>query len=123
MATEPQINRLRADIDANEASLPNPEANDIFAEAGESYTNQKCIDAYARVISIRRIMASAAKLTAYRQNNTQESLDQVFDHLNRLLTIWQTALDDAIKSTSTSGAARFGGLRRAPKPIREYPDS
>lgn len=121
MASESQRNRLRADLDANEASLPDAEIDDIFDEAGESYTDAAAIKAETRVIAIRRLLASSAKLVSYRQNNSQESASDVFAHLKQLLSLWQDQLDDAVDKASTSGAARFAGLRRKPKNIREYP--
>ena len=123
MASESQRSRLRADIGANEASLPDDEADEIFDEAGESYTDADAITAATRVIAIRRLLASSAKLVSYRQNNSQESASDVFAHLRLLLSLWQDELDSAVKSASSVGVAKFGGMRRKPKNIREYPDA
>lgn len=122
MAEELQRNRLRADIGADATTLPDAEADEIFVEAGESYTDAGAIKAATRVIAIRRLLASSAKLTTYRQNNSSENASDVFKHLKDLLSLWQGELDDASAAASTVGAARFGGLRRKPKLIREYPD-
>ena len=82
MATETQRVRLRSDIGATVASLPDDDADDIFTEAGEKYTDADSITAYTRVLAIRRLMANAAKLTDYTQNESQEKQSQVFPSLS-----------------------------------------
>jgi len=121
MATDTERDRLRADIGANDSSLPDAEADAIFVEAAEVYTDASAITAYTRVLGIRRLLASSAKLTDYTQNASQEKQSQVFDHLKALLAYWEDALDTAVSSSSTVGAARFSGQRRKPKRIKEYP--
>lgn len=121
MATETEIARLRSDIGANSTSLPDDDANDIFTEAGEVYTDASSITAYTRVLAIRRLLASSAKLTDYTQNASQEKQSQVFAHLKDLLAYWQGELDTAVSASSTNGAAKFGGQRRKPTRIKEYP--
>lgn len=123
MATEFQRSRLRDDIGADATSLPDAEADAIYVEAGESYTDADSIKAATRVIAIRRLLASSAKLTTYRQNNSSENMSDVFKHLQDLLGLWQGELDKAVTAGSAVGAARFGGMRRKPAAIREYPDS
>jgi hypothetical protein len=93
----------------------------IFVEAGETETGAAAV-AYTRVLGIRRLLASAAKLTDYTQNQSAEKQSQVFDHLKALLAFWQGEWTTAA-NTSTSGAARFGGQRRKPARIKEYPDN
>lgn len=122
MATETQRKRLRSDIGANSASLPDGEVDDIFTEAGESYTGTAVIKAYTRVIAIRRLLANAAKLTDYTQNASQEKQSQVFKHLKDLLGYWESETATAVSNATTNGAARFGGLRRKPKRLKEFPD-
>jgi hypothetical protein len=122
MATETQRERLREDIGADSTSLPDADADAIFTEAGEAHTDATAIKAATRVIAIRRLLASSAKLTTYKQNASSENLSDVFKHLRMLLGVWQGELDDAVAGASANGAARFGGIRRKPKKIREYPD-
>ena len=121
MATETQRTRLRSDIGADSTSLPDATADDIFTEAGEKYTDADSITAYTRVLAIRRLMANAAKLTDYTQNESQEKQSQIFTNLQKLLAFWLGELDTAVAAASTVGAARFGGMRRKPKRVREYP--
>lgn len=121
MATALQRDRLRSDIGATILSMPDFEADEIFDEAGESHTDTASITAATRVIALRRLLASSAKLTDYRQNQSSESLSDVFDHLKQLLAYWEGELDKATAAASATGAARFSGLRRRPKRVKEYP--
>lgn len=121
MATTTQRNRLRNDIGADEATLSDTEADAIFTEAGESYTDVPAQTAYTRVIAIRRLLASAAKLTTYQQNQSSEKLSDVFTHLKQLLAFWQGQVDTAVIASSTTSTARFGGVRSKPSRIKEYP--
>lgn len=118
-------NRLLGDIGANETSLPEWEAEEIFVEAGETYTSTATIKAQTRIIAIGRILASSAKLVDYAQDTTQEKMSQVFAHLKDLLKIWQDNLADAIADEKTaargSSAARFGGKRTKPARVQEWP--
>lgn len=120
MATETQRTRLRADIGANETSLPTTEADDIFSQAGESYTAAAAIEAYARVIAIQRLLASSAKLATYRQNQSSENASDVFDHLDKLLTRWEKNLSKA--TTGGQSVVKFGRTRSIPRSISEYPN-
>lgn len=121
MATETQRSRLRDDIGADSTSLPDAAADAIFTEAEEVYTDATSLTAYTRVLAIRRLMANAARLTDYTQNESQEKQSQIFAQLKQLLAFWQGELDAAVAAASTIGAARFGGLRRKPARIKEYP--
>lgn len=119
--TDAQKARLRRDTGTNSTSLPDEDIDDIFDEAAEIYTDTATIAAYTRVLVIQGLLADSAKLATYRQNESQENLSDVFKHLQQLLTHWQQETDDAAEAASTSGAARFAGLRRKPARVREYP--
>lgn len=121
MATETQRTRLRGDIGANDASLPNTEADDIFTEAGESYTETAAVEAYARVIAIRRLLASAAKMATYKQNQSSENVSDVFDHLEKLLDRWEKNLDKA--TSAGQSVVKFGRPKNIPQRLAEYPNS
>lgn len=123
MATELQRQRLRDDIGATVTSLSDDDADAVYTRAAESYpTEGAAQDAQARIIAIRGLLASSAKMTTYRQNASSENASDVFKHLSELLKMWRGELALAEAAASTSGAARFGGMRRKPKKIREYPD-
>lgn len=119
--TQAQIDRLRRDTGTDETSLPDSDVQDVFDEAGESYTDAATIAAYTRVLTIQGLLSSSAKLATYRQNESTENLSDIFKHLKDLLKVWEDKTTDAITAASTSGAARFGGVRRQPARVREYP--
>lgn len=121
MATATERQRLRDDIGANSSALSDSDADEIFVEAGETYTDTASATVYTRVIAIRRLLASASRLTSYKQNESSESLSDVFKHLQELLKHWSGEVDEAIRANS--GAARFGSVRRKPVRVREYPES
>ncbi len=98
------------------------EINDIFDEAGEVYTDTQVIKAATRVIGLRRLLASSAKLTDYAQNHTRESASQVFEHLSSMLEMWTGELDTAAEDAATEGAVKLGALRPFAR-LREYPDA
>ncbi len=123
MASQSDYRRLRRDIAANETSLPDPDAEEIFIEAGEAYSDAASITAYTRVLALRGLLADSAKLTTYQQNASMERLSDVFTHLEKLLGYWQGTLDGAVKAASSTGAARFGRPGRIPSRIKEYPSS
>jgi hypothetical protein len=122
MATITDYRRLRSDIGATEAAFSDVDAANIFEEAGESYTDVSSITAATRVIALRRLLASSAKLTTYQANASMERLSDVFGHLERLLAHWNGELDKATKQASGTGAARFGKTGARPSRIKEYPN-
>lgn len=120
--TEAQRARLRRDVGADEAALSDETIDDLFDEAAERYTDTATAAAYTRVLAVQGLMASAAKLTDYTQNESSEKLSGVFKNLQALLKVWEDKTDDAITAAAgSSGAARFGSVRRKPATIREYP--
>lgn len=122
MATDAERARLRRDVGANEDSLPDYDADDIFVEAAEVYSNATTAAAYARVLAIQGLLASSARLVSYRQNQSSEDASDVFEHLSRLLKLWQDETAEAQKLAG-SGAMRFGRTGKKPTRIREYPDN
>lgn len=123
MATESQRQRLRLDLGLaadDTTNLPDATIDDLFDEAGETYTDTASIKAATRVLAIRRLRVQAASQVDYQQNNSSEKASQRFAHLGALLTEWQGYLDEAIAGARTS-AARFGRTTRRPARIREYP--
>lgn len=120
--TQSQIDRLRRDTGSTEASLSDEDIQDIFDEAEEKYTDTATATAYTRVLTIQSLLSGAAKMTSYKQNESSENLSDVFKNLQALLKVWEGKVSDAITDAAgSSGAARFGGLRRKPAKVREYP--
>lgn len=122
MATEAQLrDRLRRDVGANSTALSDADADALFEEAGETYGDAASAYAYARVLALQGILASSAKLTSYKQNESSENLSDIFKHLKELLKVWEDKTTDAV-AAGGSGAARFGSVRRKPARIKEYPE-
>lgn len=121
MATATERERLRQDVGANSTALSDADADEIYTEAAETYTDSATINAYTRTIAIRRLLASSARLTSYKQNESTENLSDVFKHLKELLKLWEGKTTDAV-AAGGSGAARFGSVRRKPATVREYPE-
>jgi hypothetical protein len=119
VATQTQADRLRRDVDANTTSLPDADVDALFTEAMESYTDAASIAAYTRVLFLQSLLASSAKLTTYRQNESQENASDIFKHIQQLLAYWQGATATAIAATSS--AARFGRTTVKPARVKEYP--
>jgi hypothetical protein len=121
MATKLERERLRKDIGADENSLTNTDADEIFTEAGEEYTAAGQIKAAARVIAIQRLLASSAKMASYKQNQSSENLSDIFGHLESLLAYWDGQISKATSSGQSS--ANFGRTRVIPRRIVEFPDA
>lgn len=91
-----QYNRLRRDVGASEDVLGDELAEEYFEESLEKYPSDTAkMIAYARVIAIRGIRASAAMLGKYARNQSSEDLTKVFDNLGKLLEDWQGEVEKA----------------------------
>jgi hypothetical protein len=123
LTTPTERTRFWSDTGTTVTVFTADEVDAIFVEAGETYTDAAAIGAYTRVIGLRRLLASSAKLTDYTQNQSAEKQSQVFDHLRALLTFWQSEANNAVAAGVTTSAARFGGQRRKPARLKEYPDN
>lgn len=111
--------RLRADLDVDEAALSDAELDDAFARAEERYgDNAAAVEASARVVVIQQLLSGAAKRADSTQNESSERQSQVFEHLVRLRAIYLADLQAALNAV-----AQFGGLRRKPTRVEEYPDA
>lgn len=105
------ITNLRSDTGHSITTLPDPDAQAILDEAGAAYAGAGSAYAYARVVTIRRLTASSAKLHDYVQNQSSESASQVFKNLMDLLAYWEGKLADAI---ATDAETALGGLHPPP---------
>lgn len=123
MATEIERERLRADLDASVDDLTDAEIDDAFARASAQHSDGSqaslaAVEAAARVLAIQQLLAGAAKRGDTVQNASSEKRSQVFDQLMRLRAIYEADLQMALGSS-----VQFGGLRRKPTRIEEYPDA
>lgn len=123
MATLVEQQRLRLDLGLQPddlLTLPDEWIDDIFDEAGETYTDTASIKAATRIIAIDRLLIQAASDVDYTQNNTTEKSSQRHAMLTKEREKWQMRLDEAIDA-GRSSAARFGRTKRKPARIYEYP--
>jgi hypothetical protein len=105
-----QIEDFRVDIDDADCAFTEAEIQRLYARAG---TYEGMV-----LLAIDQIIASTSKLYQYRQNTTQENLDEIVQHLNAYLRpIWQ-------ERSARAGAKqtiRFVRLGSTENPRREKP--
>lgn len=123
MASEAQKAALRADTGTDETSLPDDEIDTIYTDSEVLYTASTSIDAHARVVVFRRLMAQAATRTSYKQNQSQENLSDLFKHYQTMVKFWQDELATAEVDAAALGAVRMGKQKRVPSRIKEWPDA
>ncbi|MGK2950918.1 MAG: hypothetical protein ACSLEZ_00865 [Thiobacillus sp.] len=119
MASATEWQQLRDDLGYTATTLTDVQAEAVFVQAASLYS-EGALQAGARVVAIRQLLGSSARLHDYVQNNSSESASQVFKNLQALLGIWvgQAATDDMAERGS---AARFGRTSRKPARIKEHP--
>lgn len=104
-----QYNRLRRDVGASDAVLTDTLAEEYFEEALEKYPDDTSkMIAYARVIALKGIRASAAMLGKYAQNQSSEDLTKVFDNLGKMLEEAQMEVDTVADVLETASYSFFG---------------
>lgn len=124
MAAPSAIEQLRGDTGHSITSLSDVDAQAILDEAGAVYTDAPSAYAYARLVTLRRLTASASKMRDYTANNSQEKASQVFDHVFKLLAYWDGKLTDAVAAVDAAArpsAARFGRTKVLPSRLKEWP--
>lgn len=123
MASEAQRAALRADTGTDSTSLGDDEIDTIYTDSGALYTATTSIDAYARVVVFRRLMAQAAPRTSYKQNQSSENTSDLFKHYQSMVAFWQDELATAEVDVAALGAVRISKMRRVPTRSREWPDA
>jgi hypothetical protein len=127
MATEAQAQRLRRKVGydpADEISLPQAEVDSLFEEAAERYDDADSQLSRAAVLYLEEILASSAKMATYRQNQTQENVSDLFDHILQLIQYHKgDLLDTSMNSDTYAGTVRSGSPKQVPTRYKEYPNS
>lgn len=113
--------RLRLGGDAN--SMPDEYILTVFDSvlADDSTLTGKRLFLAACLEGARHLMAAATKDIDYSANTASEKLSQRYDHLKSLVAELQAEFD-SLTADSTVGV-RWGGLRKAPPPARDYPSN
>lgn len=103
--------RLRRDVGASADVLTDPMAELLFEEAEEVYPNDLSKrNAYARVLALRGIRASAAMLGKYAQNQHQEDLSKVFDNIGEMLEYWDAQVEQVADALEEDVEPFFFGV-------------
>jgi hypothetical protein len=123
MASEAQKAALRADTGTDETSLPDDEIDTIYTDSETLYTAAASIDAHARVVVFRRLMAQAAARTTYKQNQSQENLSDLLKNYHTMVKFWQDELATAEVDAAALGAVRIGNQKRVPSRYKEFPNA
>lgn len=106
-----EYSRLRRDIATSDTVLDNTLAQEYLDEASEKYPNDTAKTlAYARVIALKSIRASAALLGKYAQNQSEEDLTKVFGNLGELLKDAMTEVEEVADPLEEPAAPFFFGV-------------
>lgn len=105
--TADELNDFRDDL---------ADANGVFSDAAiqRLYTRAGSY-AGAVVLGIDQLLASATKLTKYRQNMSEEDQTGVFDRLLKLRAVKQAEI------AATRTQVRIVGMRGVPPPLEDKP--
>lgn len=115
---------FRADIgDVNEA-FADAEIDKLETRATNRWGADVAYEG-ARVLAVQQLMANSAKLTDYTANESSEKKSQVFKNLQDMLKLYKADLADKQNelAQAASANARFGGTRKKPTRLKEYPDA
>lgn len=106
-----QYNRLRRDVGTSDEVLTDALALEYFEESEEKYPDDTAkMVAYARVIALRGIRASAALLGKYAQNQSEEDLTKVFDNVSKMLEDFVEEVDKVADPIESSVSPFYFGV-------------
>lgn len=115
---------IRDDLAGDADSLPDDLLDRNYDRMATPYAgNDDAIYAATRLLTARQIVIQAAKLTDYRQGESEEKLSQMAKALEPRLKEFEAELEDAVTAGSDAGGVMWGGLRRKPTRLKEYPDA
>lgn len=120
MPTQEQRDAVRYDLDATEDSMEDSEIDSLFVRAEAKYSSDEAVEIAVRLMAINNLLLQAAKRTDYTQNRSIEKSSQIFDHLLKIRPLFIAQLKEVLNDNNAG--VRFGGLRRKPKRLEEYPD-
>lgn len=92
-----------------------------YNEAYDRYVgNQDAIDNYFRILILETLMADAAKLVDYRQNQSEEKQGQIMQKIESLLAYYKSKLTDALRTQY--GSVKIGRIKPYSDREEERPD-
>ena len=116
---------LRDDLKVSITALTDSNAAKLFTRAELVYpTNTRARDAHARVLAIRGLIADAVKHVDYDEGEASVKASQTRVGLEKMLKYYQDEETAAVEEAANAlGGARFGGLRKKPTRLEDYPNS
>lgn len=127
MAWESEAKKLRRKVgydSENDTALPLEEAGELLDDAALIYTDTASQVTYSAIVYLEEILASAAKMNTYKQNQTTENSSDLFDQVLRLIKYHKDDLASiALGEERAEGTARFGQTYQIPTRWKEYPNS
>ena len=115
MATIEQRNFFREMVGdtGTPSAFADDEIDGYYAEIALLYPSATTQESGARVIlrAIPILLVNASKLTSYKQNQSSENLDQIFENLKDLYTLWSNILGTelALNASVNAGWGALGG--------------
>lgn len=122
---ESQYAALRRDTGKTIATLPDPEAEDIFVQAASMYS-PSAVYAGARVLVLLPDWQKATEQADYTQNEESEKLGQLAESKRKYLDYWEGKVEEAQakdEQANRPSAVRSGRTTRKPARLKEYPGS
>lgn len=125
MATEAQRAYFRMNVGDPGGLTPaftNDEIDVIFATASSEHAGQpeQTVSTYAVIAGFEALLANAARLTDYRQNQSEEKRSAIFKSIKDLYALWLKKAEklDADNTSSVEWGAIGGGQpkRRLERP-------
>lgn len=119
MPTSSQRDWVRYDLDVDSSAMPDSEVDDLYVRAEAKYsTNSDAVECFVRVLAIGRLLAGSGKRADYTANQSSEKLSQIFSNLFRLRGVYM----DELAKAEGGDLINWGGLRRKPSHVEEFPD-
>lgn len=108
MATTTERARLRADLQLDTAAISDAAIDDWYTRAAADHP--AAIDAAARLLACRGLLAAAAKSVDTAQAGSRDAHSQRFAHLERLAALYMNEIA-AAEAREQDAAVRWGALR------------
>lgn len=115
---------FRADIGDANSAFADGEIDKLETRATERWGADVAYEG-ARVLAVQQLLANSAKLTDYTANESSDKKSQIFKHLQDMLKLYKSDLSDKQEELAQAAGAnaRFGGTRKKPSRLKEYPDA
>ena len=115
---------FRADIGDVNTAFDDTEIDRLETRATDRWGADVAYEG-ARVLAVQQLLSNSAKLVDYSANESSEKRSQIFKQLLEMLKLFKDDLKDMQQTIAeaSSSNARFGGTRKIPSRLKEYPDA